>query len=93
MNQLNTQTDEVLEKNTNTTLGEDMESLLKKDEVEDIEETEEVKSFWDTEEVESFDISDEEVEAFWNANPITTEEEQSNIDFFVSENLQNFPKN
>ena len=87
MNQLNTQTDEVLEKNTNTTLGEDMESLLKKDEVEDIEETEEVKSFWDTEEVESFDISDEEVEAFWNANPIITEEEQSNIDFFVSESL------
>ena len=26
-------------------------------------------------------------EAFWNANPIITEEEQSNIDFFVSESL------
>ena len=40
MNQLNTQTNEVLEKNINTTLGEDMESLLKKDEVENIKESE-----------------------------------------------------
>tara|TARA_R110000824_G_scaffold118792_1_gene271184 strand:- start:617 stop:4690 length:4074 start_codon:yes stop_codon:yes gene_type:complete len=87
MNQLNTQTNEVLEKNINTTLGEDMESLLKKDEVENIKESEEVTSFWDTEEVESFDISDEEVEAFWNANPRITDKEQSDIDFFVSESL------
>ena len=87
MNQLNTQTNEVLEKNINTTLGEDMESLLKKDEVENIKESEEVTSFWDTEKVESFDISDEEVEAFWNANPRITDKEQSDIDFFVSESL------